>query len=205
MSIDSKHAYRFGFLKSEEWQTMRLICIAMDEGKCVLCEKYDPSNDAHHLFYRPSWKDTKPEDLLTLCRECHKHVHDLGADITAGEIWKKYKYLFTGKRGGCSICHSDNATRLFKPSEKHENNIRLCEQCFDKIRLKQIEIGTKNPWKPYKEVKSFYNALHIRRFHAKNLQKIVEVGLEKKRREDSFQFALLSAGKKIRRFLLTAS
>jgi hypothetical protein len=77
MSIEGKHAYRFGFLKSEEWKTVRIARLAKDKGKCVICGKEDLSNDCHHISYPDRWSFTTIEHIRTLCRRCHKEVHRL--------------------------------------------------------------------------------------------------------------------------------
>lgn len=90
MSIEAKHAYRFGFLKSEQWQALRLACLARDDGKCRGCGKRDLSNDCHHIRYRENWRDTKFEDLRTLCRDCHKIVHAIMEEHPE-YTWKQIK------------------------------------------------------------------------------------------------------------------
>lgn len=77
MSIESKHAYRFGFLKSDKWQQLRLDCLARDGAKCRICKVRDLSNDVHHIRYPARWIDTKIQDLVTLCREHHEMVHKI--------------------------------------------------------------------------------------------------------------------------------
>lgn len=73
MSISAKHAYRFGFLRSEKWQSFRLEVLALYEGKCVTCERYSLSTDVHHIWY-PKGK-LLVEDVRPLCRECHDSAH----------------------------------------------------------------------------------------------------------------------------------
>lgn len=75
MSIENKHAYRFGFLLSDEWALVRIEALARDGAKCRMCGEESISNDAHHIIYRIRWKDTKAEDLITLCRDCHQIIH----------------------------------------------------------------------------------------------------------------------------------
>lgn len=79
MSIDSKHSYRFGFLKSEEWKGVRLIALARRGAACAVCGKVDWSNDAHHRHYNRRWKDTKAGTLDILCRSHHDLIHLLMA------------------------------------------------------------------------------------------------------------------------------
>lgn len=49
-----------------------------DNNVCVLCEKNIEINgrqlDVHHINY--DWKDNRPENLVSLCRECHYIAHN---------------------------------------------------------------------------------------------------------------------------------
>lgn len=74
-SVVKKHEYRFRFLKSHEWKTVRLRALARDKGRCRLCRFRDLSNDAHHVWYDQNVWDTKAIHLVTLCRPCHDLVH----------------------------------------------------------------------------------------------------------------------------------
>ena len=75
MSIEAKHAYRFGFLKSEKWQTVRLQRLVRDGAKCRFCGIRSLQNDVHHWKYPDNWWDTNVWHLKTLCRVCHMKVH----------------------------------------------------------------------------------------------------------------------------------
>lgn len=75
MGIAEKHAYRFGFLKSDQWESIRLKALVRDGGRCQVCYTQSPFNDVHHHRYRKCWRDTKITDLVTLCRQCHELVH----------------------------------------------------------------------------------------------------------------------------------
>ncbi len=77
MGIEAKHSYRFVYLKSEKWDTVRLEALARDEAKCCICGFQSISNDAHHINYPPSVWDTREDDLVILCRPCHNLAHDL--------------------------------------------------------------------------------------------------------------------------------
>lgn len=85
MGIEEKHAYRFGFLKSDKWQDIRLWALAKKDAKCRMCNARSLSNDVHHVIYRESFWDTKKCDVVVLCRRCHDLVHGLM------DIWKKHK------------------------------------------------------------------------------------------------------------------
>jgi len=75
MSIASKHAYRFGYLKSDKWQNVRLEALVREKAKCEICGEESISNDAHHIWYPPNVYDTTPDHLVILCRVCHDFVH----------------------------------------------------------------------------------------------------------------------------------
>jgi len=77
MGIQGQHNYRFVYLKSEEWKDVRVEALARVGAKCQICSFESISNDAHHIFYPKSFWDTKPDDLIILCRPCHKFIHDL--------------------------------------------------------------------------------------------------------------------------------
>jgi len=75
MSIDAKHAYRFGFLRSEEWKSIRLVLLSKKDATCDCCGFRDWSNDVHHVWYPDRWQDTTHKHVLILCRQCHERVH----------------------------------------------------------------------------------------------------------------------------------
>lgn len=198
MSIESKYAYRFGFLKSEEWETLRLLCIATDEGKCVVCGKYNESNDAHHLFYRTHWKNTKVEDLMTLCRKCHKDVHDLGADILARELWENYKCFLKSKMGKhfCRICKNVSAGELIPVPVTGNTPPMACRLCVDIFLRELKEVGS--PWKAYENAKRLAENFNDRKFKADALRNFVNLGIQKHSERNEFARAVIRAGWLIR-------
>jgi len=199
MSIEAKHAYRFGFLKSDTWETLRLTCIAMDEGKCAVCGKYNESNDAHHLFYRNQWKSTKVDDLLTLCRDCHKKVHELGADILAQALWEKYDFQFHYRKqqGTCRLCKEvvpDNKLKVI-PARTNKP-LMACEDCFVVFSKILNEIG--KVWPAYERAKKMIGAVGVRKFRAKALKQFVLMGMDKQLDRTKFGSALIRAAWLIR-------
>ena len=75
MSIESKHAYRFGYLKSEQWKNVRIEALARERGMCQICREESISNDAHHIWYPENIYETTERHLVILCRPCHDFVH----------------------------------------------------------------------------------------------------------------------------------
>lgn len=77
MSINGKYAYRFVYLKSQEWKDVRLEALVKAKALCKICGVEDFSNDAHHIYYPKSFWKTTAEQLVVLCRPCHNVVHAL--------------------------------------------------------------------------------------------------------------------------------
>lgn len=75
MGIEAKLAYRNTFLKSEFWSNFRIKKFLRDGTKCSICEKSDPSNDIHHIYYPSNWNQTTLGDTVVLCRDCHALLH----------------------------------------------------------------------------------------------------------------------------------
>lgn len=97
MSIASKHAYRFTYLKSEQWETVRLEALAREGGKCQICGEESFFNDAHHVWYPSNVYETTEKHLVVLCRECHNFIHCIIPECKTSDeakgmaAWEKYK------------------------------------------------------------------------------------------------------------------
>lgn len=62
------------YLQSKPWKQLRGRVIERDGGKCVGCGCASGLS-VHHKFYRKDFEDSKIEDLVTLCRDCHRAKH----------------------------------------------------------------------------------------------------------------------------------
>lgn len=108
-SLESKHFYRFTYLKSEHWQNLRIAKLAEVDAKCRRCKARDLSNDVHHLIYRKLY-DVQLPDLIVLCRACHSQVHGalekyrefMEQDGLAKSSWLDTKKLLFLLEGGFS-------------------------------------------------------------------------------------------------------
>ncbi len=66
-----KAAYQ-EYLQSEYWANLKAITKKPPE--CSGCARAVPLQ-LHHLYYRETWQDSCPKDLLWICAECHTLFH----------------------------------------------------------------------------------------------------------------------------------
>lgn len=85
MSVESKHAYRFGYLKSEKWASVRLQALVRESGKCQICSEESIYNDAHHIWYPNDIYETAESHLVILCRPCHEFIHAILPECKTGD------------------------------------------------------------------------------------------------------------------------
>lgn len=151
MSVSHKHAYRFIYLKSEEWQTVRAAVLASCQAGCFICGIQSVGNDVHHIEYPKNMWDTTPAHCVVLCRRCHKIVHrliDKGLTVNKRErltVLKDYVDYLRSKRSTeqkakkqalikgnhCTACHRSN--RAVQHRTFHGDNmftLVLCDECF---------------------------------------------------------------------------
>lgn len=62
------------YLQSDHWQSLRLLALERDHFKCTICDSKHRLQ-VHHLKYRAKFEHSLLEDVVTLCRLCHKAAH----------------------------------------------------------------------------------------------------------------------------------
>jgi len=98
MSIEAKHYYRFQYLKSDEWQTVRIEVLARERAHCQICGEESISNDAHHVWYPENIWETASKHLVVLCRPCHTFIHEIVPECKTNDEevgrahWLKFQY-----------------------------------------------------------------------------------------------------------------
>lgn len=98
MSLEARHAYRCGYLKSEKWGIVRLEALVRDKAECQICNAESIFNDAHHVWYpeRSVW-DTTVDNVVILCRPCHLFLHVMLPDCKTNDKavglahWRKFR------------------------------------------------------------------------------------------------------------------
>lgn len=109
MSIDSKHAYRFGYLKSDKWKNVRLETLVRESGKCQICSQESISNDAHHMWYPENIWETTSDHLVILCRPCHDFLHTMLPECKTKDE----------ERGRHMWFHFANSVRIWRQDHAH--------------------------------------------------------------------------------------
>ena len=121
-SSKRKQYYRDAYLRSKEWRNKRKAVLTRDNGLCRLCN--DKGIDIHHISYsnlmREEWNQ-----LITLCRNCHKKAHSKEDYIVNG-ITVNYNKL--------RVCNGDK--HEVGCSVYHSNKGSFCNNCQN-IRLKE--------------------------------------------------------------------
>lgn len=73
----TREEYRNEYLKSEEWQSLRKM--VMDSNPLCQCCNNAVAVDVHHLIYK-NLVDVTVDELLPVCRSCHKYIHKAISD-----------------------------------------------------------------------------------------------------------------------------
>lgn len=122
MSVDSKYAYRFGYLKSEKWKAVRLEALVRESGKCQICGEESISNDAHHAWYPDSIWDTTERQLVVLCRPCHDFIHTMVPECKTSneqdgrEMWLKFSNaIIAWRRDKIALFGSTSGIKIVNP------------------------------------------------------------------------------------------
>lgn len=65
--------YRNVYLRSDHWHAVRQWALLVDRHRCRECGRGGRgiTLDVHHRTYEHLWAE-RPEDLETLCRQCHR-------------------------------------------------------------------------------------------------------------------------------------
>jgi len=66
--------YRQVYLASEHWQRLRKAILRL-QPLCSNCSR-DTHLNVHHLSYQRLWRE-RPDDLIVLCRACHRVAHQI--------------------------------------------------------------------------------------------------------------------------------
>ena len=71
---NSRRGKYLEYLDSEKWKLKRQLVFDRDNFKCQIC-KDNVSDEVHHLTYERLFQE-KLEDLLSICTDCHRTLHE---------------------------------------------------------------------------------------------------------------------------------
>lgn len=150
MSIESKHAYRFEYLKSEQWKNVRIEAIAREGGKCQICFTESIHHDAHHMWYPDCIWETTANHLVVLCRSCHNFVHEMIPECKTNDEsegrthWNKYHNAILAWRAAHQDLFNGHEVIPFKAPELREaysDLKKVCKHQAHVIELYQKQFG----------------------------------------------------------------
>lgn len=72
------------YLRSRQWAFLKKLTFYRDFNKCVRCG--NQATEVHHYSYPKRWFDDRLENLVSLCRECHRSKH-LDRGLNTSEIF----------------------------------------------------------------------------------------------------------------------
>ena len=63
-------------LYPENWDRIRHYVFQRDHYTCQLCGRKVSNPHCHHIIPIGKGGSSTPDNLITLCEECHKYLHD---------------------------------------------------------------------------------------------------------------------------------
>jgi hypothetical protein len=78
------------YLKTDDWDKKRKQVYKQAKYKCRLCNKGNVKLNAHHIYYGDLSRTSVSKDLICLCEECHKELHDK-LDNSTLLSWASYR------------------------------------------------------------------------------------------------------------------
>lgn len=148
MSIQSKHAYRFGYLQSEQWQNVRIEALARESGKCQVCGEESIGNDAHHVWYPDNIYQTTQEHLVILCRSCHTFIHEIRPecktrDESKGRAeWQAFlNAILAWRAKKLPVFSNGDGIKYVNPVTLNETLMRLKQKLQQRQTVTKQEVG----------------------------------------------------------------
>jgi len=179
MSIESKHAYRFGYLKSEQWKTVRMEALVREKAKCQICDEESISNDAHHIWYPENIYETKEGQLVILCRTCHEFLHVMLPECKTDDEelgraqWIKFRNAAERWRNSKALLfeHPEGFTRMRQLGEAYDTlKKKIQEQCSI-IQRYESKLGKLQDNPPVSQKQTIRDQIRALAFLTKRLER----------------------------------
>lgn len=60
---------------NRQFAAIRPAILRRDGHRCIKCHRRGPGLHVHHIRYRSRGGTNRPENLATVCKSCHEHIH----------------------------------------------------------------------------------------------------------------------------------
>lgn len=142
-------------LKDPRWIKRRREIMERDDHRCMICGEDSLLLNVHHLRYRKGAEPWEYDDceLVTLCEDCHKTVHDnnLNLEVRRSKISDRYR-----------LCYGiDNSSAIRSGTVMTSDSMNLIFVCADfpyvnKLILQNSDGSRTNPldYPAYMEVET---------------------------------------------------
>ena len=142
-------------LKDPRWIRRRREIMERDNHRCMICGEDSLLLNVHHLRYRKGAEPWEYDDceLVTLCEDCHKMVHDnnLNLEVRRSKISDRYR-----------LCYGiDNSSAIRSGTVMTSDSMNLIFVCADftyvnKLILQNSDGSRTNPldYPAYMEVET---------------------------------------------------
>jgi len=124
--------------KDQRWFEKRKMILERDGHKCQNC-KSETSLEVHHKYYdnKAAW-DYPNESLITLCRSCHKRVHEIrtaikdfsgedSIDVLQTMQWAETYCGQKGEEGYNSLKWADKIKKIIT---RDSNRCQICDSNY---------------------------------------------------------------------------
>ena len=80
----------YKYLKSEEWKELKKLLLEEAEYECERCE--GKATELHHLNYDNLGHEILGVDVMAVCKNCHKEIHEEEGDYREYLGYNNYGY-----------------------------------------------------------------------------------------------------------------
>lgn len=117
MELTVKQKAHRAYLRSDHWKGLRDAALARDKYRCVGCGCGEQL-EVHHEVYRGRFEDGILEDVVTLCRRCHRVTHGRWV-----ESRREFDVVIKGVRRKLDLMQT------LGDLPDRETQVRLCQLC----------------------------------------------------------------------------
>lgn len=126
------------YLQSIDWAILRAAALRMWGNGCQVCGGYH--KHLHHLLYRQFPQDSIPEDLMPVCQDCHRSIHEHFKVPMEREVVIRF---FRKKRGKQLVIDKEYRKQQSKIAKQRRDDQERRKQARIIPRKNRIKAGRK--------------------------------------------------------------